>query len=54
MAQTNNHGNTDEPIDVEKKSWWTLTFDDTTSFSLLGYIFGNRLDGAQKIDLILK
>ncbi|MBI5885392.1 MAG: hypothetical protein HZB85_02280 [Deltaproteobacteria bacterium] len=56
MADTNNHDKTDEPIDVAKKSWWTLTFDETTSFSILGYVIGNRhdKDGPKKTDLILK
>jgi len=56
MTEKNNHGKMDEPIDVAKKSWWTLPFDETTSFSILGFIIGNRhdKDGAQKIDLILK
>lgn len=56
MAEEHNNTNTDAPIDVQKKSWWELPFDGTTSFSILGFIFGNRhdKDGARKIDLILK
>lgn len=56
MADINNHDKIDEPIDVEKKGWWTLPFDNTTSFSILGFIFGNRhdKDGPQKVDFILK
>lgn len=56
MAENHIDTDVDEPIDVQGKSWWTLPFDGTTSFSILGYIFGNRHDkeGARKIDLILK
>lgn len=56
MAENHIDTNADEPVDVQGKSWWTLPFDNTTSFSILGYIFGNRhdKDGARKIDLILK